>query len=87
LANRSRKKLDKLRAVEDGFHQLPEKDRQIDEQIYKNVKLRNQLNTLKQEHTQEFWLLKKEIEDLKKKNRLQAKTHRGNTLSTGLSCF
>jgi hypothetical protein len=51
LANRSRKKSDKLRAVEDGFRQLEEKDRQIDEKIYKNVDLRNQLDTIKWERT------------------------------------
>jgi hypothetical protein len=78
LANHSKKKSDKLRAIEDGFHHMQEKDRQIGEQIY---------NTLEQEHTREVWLLKKEIEEPKKKNRLQAKTYRGNTLSTSLSCF
>jgi hypothetical protein len=43
LANRSKKKSDKLQAVEDGFCQLQEKDRQIGKQIYKNIELRNQL--------------------------------------------
>jgi hypothetical protein len=41
MANRSREKSDKLRAVEDGLHQLQAKDRQIEEQIMKNVEPRN----------------------------------------------
>jgi hypothetical protein len=87
LANRSKKKSNKLRAVEDGLNQLQEKDHQIGKKIYKNFELRNQLDTIKQERTREVWLLKKEIEDLKNKNKLQAKTHRGDTLSTALSYF
>jgi hypothetical protein len=53
LANRSSKKSDKLQAVEEGFHQLQDKNRQIGEQIYRNVELRNQLDTIKQERTRE----------------------------------
>jgi dephospho-CoA kinase len=53
LANRSRLELDKLKAIEDGAHQLQAKDRQIGAQIQKNVELRNELNTLKQERTRE----------------------------------
>jgi hypothetical protein len=47
LANRSRIKSDKLRAVEDATRQLQEKDCRIGEKIMKNVELRNELNTLK----------------------------------------
>jgi hypothetical protein len=47
LANQSRVKSGKLRAVEDGAHQLQEKDRRIGEQTMKNVALRNELDTLK----------------------------------------
>jgi hypothetical protein len=48
-ANRSREKSDKLRAVEGGLHQLQAKDRQIGEQIMKNVEPRNQLDAIKLE--------------------------------------
>jgi hypothetical protein len=48
-----------LRAVEDNLHQLQAKDRQIGEQIMKNVELRNQLDAIKLDHTREVWLLKK----------------------------
>jgi hypothetical protein len=47
MANRSRIKSDKFWAVEDGAHQLQEKDRKIGEQVMKNVKLRNELDALK----------------------------------------
>jgi hypothetical protein len=44
--------------MEDGARQLQEEDRRIGEEIMKNVELWNELNTLKQEHTWEVWLLK-----------------------------
>jgi hypothetical protein len=47
IANRSRIKLDKHRAMEDGARQYQEKYRRIGEEIMKNVDLRNELNTLK----------------------------------------
>jgi hypothetical protein len=87
LANRSRLELDKLKAIEDGAHQLQAKDRQIGAQIQKNVELRNELNTLKQERTREVWLLKKEIQNLPDKNKALAKNHQGHKLSTALPCF
>jgi hypothetical protein len=37
------------------------------------------------ERTREVWLLKKEIENLAKKNKSQAKAHRGNFLPSTLS--
>jgi hypothetical protein len=46
LANHSRKKANKLRAIEDGARQLQAKDRQIEEKFHKIVNLRNELNTL-----------------------------------------
>jgi hypothetical protein len=50
--------------MEDGTRHLQEKRRRIGEEIMKNVKLQNELNTLKQKHTREVWLLKKDIENL-----------------------
>jgi hypothetical protein len=44
LANHSRKKSDKVRAIKYRFHQLQEKDHEIGEQIYKKIKFRNQLS-------------------------------------------
>jgi hypothetical protein len=62
------------------------KDRQIDEKIHKIVDLMNELNTLKQERTQEVWLLKQEIQNLSKKNKDLARTNRGNNLSIASPC-
>jgi hypothetical protein len=82
MANRSREKSDKVRTVECGLHQLQAKDRQIEEQIMKNVDLRNQLDAIKLERTREVWLLKKEIENLEEKNKSLAKVHRDNIISS-----
>jgi hypothetical protein len=75
--------------MEDGARQLQEEDRRIGEEIMKNVELWNELNTLKQERTQQVWLLKKDIENLSNKNKAMAKTHRGNNLliAFALHCF
>jgi hypothetical protein len=62
------------------------KDRQIDEKIHKIVDLMNELNTLKQERTQEVWLLKQEIQNLSKKNKDLAKTNQGSNLLTASPC-
>jgi hypothetical protein len=61
MANQSRMKSDKLRALEDGLRQLQAKDRQIEEQIHKRVEVQHQLDEIKLEHTREVWLLKQEI--------------------------
>jgi hypothetical protein len=75
--------------VEDGAHQLQEKDRRIGEEIMKNVELQYELNTLKQERTREVWLSKKDIENLTNQNKAMAKTHRGYNLliAFALHCF
>lgn len=78
MANRSRQKSDKLRAVEDGARQLEAKKHQIHEKIYQNVDLCNELNTLKQEHTREVWLLKNKIKILIEENKAWKKAHQGN---------
>jgi hypothetical protein len=54
-------------------------------QAVENAKVQCELDTLKLKHTREVYLLRKEIENLKDINRLQAKSYRGNTLSTALS--
>jgi hypothetical protein len=82
MANQSREKSDKVRTVECGLHQLQAKDCQIEEQIMKNVDLRNQLDAIKLERTREVWLLKKEIENLEEKNKSLAKVHRDNIISS-----
>jgi hypothetical protein len=51
MANRSREKSDKRRAVEDGLHQLQATDHQIEEQIMKTVELWNQLDWSAQERS------------------------------------
>jgi hypothetical protein len=47
MANQSRLKLDKLRAMEDGLRQLQAKDMQIEEQIHKRIAVQRQLDELK----------------------------------------
>jgi hypothetical protein len=69
MANQSRLKLDKLRAVENGLHKLQAEDRQIEEQIHKTVKVQCPLDEIKLEHTHEVWLLKQEIKNLEEKNK------------------
>jgi hypothetical protein len=71
MANQSRLKSDKLRAVEDGLRQLQAKDRQIKEQIQDEIKL---------DRACEVRLLKQEIKNLEKKNKAPRKTHQGNSL-------
>jgi hypothetical protein len=68
--------------VENKFQQMQAGEQEVEAQAAENAKVRYQLDTLKLEHTREVWLLTKEIENLKDKNRLQAKSHRGDTLST-----
>jgi hypothetical protein len=76
-----------LQAVEIKFQQLQTREQEIEAQAAENAKVRYELDTLKLEYTWEVWLLTKEIENLKDRNRLQAKSYRGNTLSTTLSQF
>jgi hypothetical protein len=68
LANRSRKKSNKLRVVEDCLHQLQAKDRQIEEQVHKRIEVQRQLDAIKLERTRKTWLLKKETENLEQKS-------------------
>jgi predicted phage-related endonuclease len=42
------------------------KDRRIEEELRKNIDLRKELDKLKQERTQETWLLKNDIRNLEK---------------------
>jgi hypothetical protein len=49
---------------------LQTREQQIEAQAAENVKVRYELDTLKLEHTREVWLLTKEIENLKYRNRL-----------------
>jgi hypothetical protein len=78
VANQSSEKSDKQRLVEDGLHQLQDKDRQIGEKTYRIVSLQRKLDTIKLERTREIWLLNKEIENLMEKNKSLAKAHQGN---------
>jgi hypothetical protein len=64
---------------------LQSREQEVEAQAAKNAKLRYELDTLKLEHTLDVWMLMKEIENLKDKNGLQAKSHRGKSLSTTLS--
>jgi hypothetical protein len=53
MANRSRIKSDKLRAVEIKFQQLQTREHEIEAQAAKNAKVRCELDTLKLEHTRD----------------------------------
>jgi hypothetical protein len=64
LANRSKLKFAKLKAVEDGLHQLNTEDAQIGKKTIQIVGLQHQLDAIKLERTWEVWLLKKQIENL-----------------------
>jgi hypothetical protein len=68
VARRSQEKSEKLKAVESVLRELQVKDRRIEEEIRKNIDLRKELDTLKQERTRETWLLKNDIRNLKKSN-------------------
>jgi hypothetical protein len=85
MANQSGIKSDQLRVMENKLQQLQAREQEVEAQAIENAKVRYERDTLKLEHTHEIWLLTKEIENLKDKNRLQAKSHRGDTLSTSLS--
>jgi D-ribose pyranose/furanose isomerase RbsD len=68
VARRSQEKSEKLKAVESVLRELQVKDRRIEEEIRKNIDLRKELDTLKQERTRETWLLKNDIRNLEKSN-------------------
>jgi uncharacterized membrane protein SpoIIM required for sporulation len=53
MANRSREKSYKLKAIEDGLCQLQAKDHQIEDQIMKKVELQNQVDAIKLECARE----------------------------------
>jgi hypothetical protein len=76
---------DKLQVMENKLQQLQSRQQEVEAQAAEIAKVRYQLGTLKLEHTREVWMLTKEIENLKYKNRLQAKSHQGKSLSTALS--
>jgi len=56
--------------VTDGHRLFQEKDRQIQEKIYKIVELCNELDKPKHEHPQETWLLKQDIKNLEASNKV-----------------
>jgi hypothetical protein len=74
-----------LQAVEIKFQQLQTREQEIEAQAAENAMVRCELDTLKLEHTREVCLLRKEIENLKDRNRQHTKSYRGNTLSIALS--
>jgi hypothetical protein len=73
--------------MDNKLQQLQSRKQEVEVQAAENAKVRYELDTLKLEDTQEVWMLGKEIENLKDKNRLQAKSHRGESRPTTLSWF
>lgn len=68
MANRSRKKFDMLKVVTEDSRVLLAKEEQIQEKVWLNIDLRNELDQIKAERTRQVYLLKKEIENLTKGN-------------------
>jgi hypothetical protein len=70
--------------VEYKLRQLQAKDRQIEGQIHKRIKVQRQIDELKLERTREIWLLQQEVKNLEEKNKAQRKAHQGNSLPSTL---
>jgi hypothetical protein len=68
VAKLSQQKSKKLKAVVSGLQELNAKDKRISEELTKNIYLQRELNNLKLERTQETWLLKNNLHNLKKTN-------------------
>jgi phage gpG-like protein len=64
----SQKKSEKLKAVVSGHQELAALDKRVSDEITKNCYLQRELDMLKQERTQETWLLKNDLRNLKKAN-------------------
>jgi hypothetical protein len=85
----SQKKTKKLKAVVSGHQELAAKDKCITEELTKNIYLQRELDKLKQERTQETWLVKNDLRNLEKANsnlqeqlKEQKKGHQGRPLSS-----
>jgi DNA polymerase III delta prime subunit len=64
----SQKKSAKLGTVVSGHLELAALDKRISDEKTKNCYLRRELDMLKQERTRETWLLKNDLQNLKKAN-------------------
>jgi hypothetical protein len=64
----SQKKSEKLRVVVSGHQELAALDKRISEEQTRNCYLQRELDMLKQERTRETWLLKNDLQNLKKAN-------------------
>jgi hypothetical protein len=51
-----------------GHQELAAKDKRVSEELMKNIYLRRELDKLEAERTQETWLLKNDLRNLKKAN-------------------
>jgi 2-phospho-L-lactate guanylyltransferase (CobY/MobA/RfbA family) len=85
----SQKKTKKLKVVVSSHQELAAKDKRISEELTKNTYLRGELDKLKQERTQEIWLLKNDLCNLEKANsklqeqlKGQKKAHQGKPFSS-----
>jgi hypothetical protein len=76
----SQKKTEKLKVVVSGHQELAAKDRRISEVLTNNMYLRRELDKLKQERTQETWLLKNDLRNLEEQLKEQKKAHQGKPL-------
>jgi hypothetical protein len=76
----SEKNIEKLKAVVSGHQELAAKDKRISEELTKNIYLRRELDKLKQERTQETWLLKNDLRNLEEQLKEQKKAHQGKPL-------
>jgi hypothetical protein len=66
MITHSQKKSEKLKTVVSGHQELAAKEKHISEERTKNIYLQRELDKLKQERTQEMWLLKNDLRNLEK---------------------
>jgi predicted nucleic acid-binding Zn-ribbon protein len=68
VITKSQKKSEKLHAVVSDARELAALDKRVSEEIIKNCYLQRKLDMLKQERTQETWLLKNDLKNMEKAN-------------------
>jgi hypothetical protein len=76
----SQKKTEKLKAVMSGHQELAAKEKRISKEQTKNGYFQRELDKLKQERTQETWLLKNNLRKLEEQLKELKKAHQGKPL-------
>jgi small-conductance mechanosensitive channel len=76
----SQKKSEKLKTVVSGHQELAAMEKRISNEKTKNCYLQRELDMLKQERTQETWLLKNDLRNLEEQLKEQKKAYQGKPL-------